>query len=77
MALVKRVAIIAPAAVAVALVTGVGPASAAASRPANCVGQLVSAANSVSPGSGGQGAAFFAHVLGGLGGPASNDFCPI
>jgi hypothetical protein len=74
----KRVLFIAPAAIAVTLLAGVGSASAASST-GNCVGQNASFFNTgpgQPPGHGGHLVSFFARTTGGVGQYASTNDCP-
>jgi hypothetical protein len=68
MTLRKRYLLVVPAALGIALVAGVGPASAAPSRPpsynSSCVGQVAVSGNSIYPGLGGRVVEFNARVLG-------------
>lgn len=68
-----RALLVAPAALAVGFLAGVGPASAASSPNANCVGQAASTLNQIQPGLGGQLVSSAAHEAGGLGQFASTD----
>jgi hypothetical protein len=63
----KRTLFVVPAALALAVGAGVGPASAAAGPNANCVGQIASGFNQFEPGLGGQYISEGAHESGGIG----------